>query len=188
MKRGDENMTDGSFADVREQYAEYFGRAAALYNINPLLGRLYGYLYLAPEPLSLDDLSTMVGSAKSTVSVAMRSLEHYRAVQRLWLKGERRDYFVVRTNMNQVLQELFNLFFSHELKYMQQANISATRALESEADGEDWPDHEQRQDLLERLRTLDVFLETTSLWLKQIINPEPEPVKPSQAIQIEVEE
>ncbi len=115
-----------TFTDVQEQFAEFFGRAASLYNINPLLGRLYGYLFLAPEPMTLDDLCRASGAAKSTVSVAMRSLEHYRLIRRHWYKGQRKDFFVPRTDMNNVLNELFQFFFSPELTYMQEANATAS--------------------------------------------------------------
>lgn len=178
----------GTFADVQERFAEFFGRAAALYNINPLLGRLYGYLFLAPEPLTLDDLSRTAGAAKSTVSVAMRELEHYRLIRRQWQKGNRKDFFVVRTDANDVLGELFQLFFSPELKYVTDANTVARTALKSASEAHDWPDAEKRQVLLERLDILDNISSIVSQLLQQFIAKPLQPVNRVQTIEIEVEE
>lgn len=178
-----------SFADVQERYAEFFGSAAALYNVNPLLGRLYGYLVLAPEPMTLSDLSRAAGAAKSTVSVAMRTLEHYRLVRRSWIKGDRRDYFSIRTNVNEVLRELFQLFFSHELKYMREANVTAREALESSTDGGNWPSDDQRQELLRRIEILENFYDLVAAWLEQFLDEGDELAsKPADTIEIEVEE
>ncbi|QQE77538.1 GbsR/MarR family transcriptional regulator [Alicyclobacillus sp. SO9] len=183
-------MTDGqTFAEVQERYAEFFGSAAALYNVNPLLGRLYGYLVLAPEPMTLGDLSRAAGAAKSTVSVAMRTLEHYRVVRRSWIKGDRRDYFMPRMNVNEVLRELFQLFFSHELKYMREANLTAKQALESSQAGGDWPSDDKRRELLQRIEILEGFSDLITTWLEQFIGEGQQSVsKAAETIEIEVEE
>jgi len=175
-----------SFEELREQYSDYFARAAALYNVSPLLGRLYAYLLLSPEPMSLGELAETAGAAKSTVSVVMRTLDHYRLVRRHWVKGDRRDYFTARTDSGVILQELFDLFFSRELKFMESANLTARQALETVPFETDWPDKQQRLELLERLTQFESFISLVSGWLKQIVG-NAEPITPTESIPIEVE-
>lgn len=175
-----------SFAELREKYADYFARAAAIYNVSPLLGRLYAYLLLSPEPMSLGELAKTAGAAKSTVSVVMRTLEHYRFVRRQWVKGDRRDYYTARTDSTGILGELFELFFSKELKYMESANLTARQALDVAPFEGDWPDIHQRSELLERLSQLEAFSSLITDWLKQTLSNN-EPIQPAEIIKIEVE-
>ncbi len=179
--------TPSTFVEVREQYADYFARAAAIYNVSPLLGRLYAYLLLSPEPMSLGELADAAGAAKSTVSVVMRTLEHYRVVRRQWVKGDRRDYFTAQTDTGVMLRELYDLFFSKELGYMKIANKTAKQALESAPPQADWPDGPQREQLLERLNRLDAFAVMITSLLEQIMGDD-KAAAPAESIQIEVEE
>lgn len=181
-------MEQMSFAELREQYADYFARAASIYNVNPLLGRLYAYLLLSPEPMSLGELATTAGAAKSTVSVVMRTLEHYRLVNRQLVKGDRRDYFTARTDSALMLRELYDLFFSRELKYYEAANNTARQALETAPIKGDWPDKEQRALLLKRMTQLESFVNLISDLLKQFMNNSDKPVSPVEIIPIEVED
>lgn len=175
-----------SFAEVREQYADFFARAAAIYKVSPLLGRLYAYLLLSPEPMSLGELADMAGAAKSTVSVVMRTLEYYRVVERQWVKGDRRDYYRARTDTGVILKELYDLFFSKELSYMESAYNSAKTALENAPFEGDWPDRQQRINLLERLEQLESYISLLKGWLDQIIDKS-KPVARAELVQIEVE-
>lgn len=175
-----------NFDELCDRYADFFGQATALYNINPLLGRLYGYLFLSPHPLNLDDLVERAGAAKSTVSVAMKSLEHYRFVRRQWKKGDRRDYFAVRTDAAEVFRELYQVFLSRELTYVRDATEEAVDALSADGEKAGWPDVTQRRELLHRLKTLSDITSTVSTMLEQLLS---EPVvEQSKSIHIEVEE
>ena len=147
------------FADVQDAYAELAGRATAVYGLSPLLGRLWGVLLLAPEPLGLDALAMAVGAAKSTVSVSMRQLEHYRLVERHWRKGDRRDYYTVRTDYLAILRDWYRLFGQHELAYMTDANATARRALERVPEEGDWPAPADRAALLDRLASMDALID-----------------------------
>jgi DNA-binding transcriptional regulator GbsR (MarR family) len=176
------------FAAVQESYAELAGRATAVYGLSPLLGRLWGVLLLSPEPLGLDMLAAAVGAAKSTVSVSMRQLEHYRLVERHWRRGDRRDYYAARTDYLAILRDWYRLFGQHELAFMTQANATARRALERGAEGEDWPSPEERALLLERLVGMDDLISLVRGWIAPYVDAATTPeVAPAEVIPIEVE-
>jgi len=61
--------------------------------VHPLAGRLFAILFLAPEPLALDELCERVGAAKSSVSVTLRRLLTVRVVERLPPRPDRRDFY-----------------------------------------------------------------------------------------------
>ena len=81
-----------------------------LYGVNPLCGRLFAILFLAPEPLSLDDLCARAEAAKSTVSVALRQLLSLRVVRRLPARSNRRDFFEAVTDPWEIFGDWARLF------------------------------------------------------------------------------
>ena len=57
------------------------------------VGRLFGYLFLLPEPASLDQISHDLDASKSSISVAARQLELMGAARRIPQRGSRRLLF-----------------------------------------------------------------------------------------------
>lgn len=67
--------------------------SALLGMINRVGGQIYALLFIADEPLSLDEIAERLGVSKSNVSVNIRMLEDYNLVRKVWIKGSRRDYY-----------------------------------------------------------------------------------------------
>ncbi|WP_407269942.1 GbsR/MarR family transcriptional regulator [Radiobacillus sp. PE A8.2] len=65
-----------------------------IYGVTPSVGRIYGVLYFASEPLSLDDIKTQVAMSKASVSNGMRELLETEMVIKVWKKGDRKDHYV----------------------------------------------------------------------------------------------
>lgn len=178
------------FNALQEEYADFVGRAAAVYGLNPLLGRLYGLLVLSPQPLTLDDLAERVGAAKSTISVAMRNLEKARVVRREWKRGDRRDFFVARTDVHAVLTEWNQYFFQHELRFMEQGNRTAREGIERSLAGPGWPTEEERSELLRRLERLDDLIRLATDLLNDLLQfgeSDPSRSQPARTIEIEID-
>lgn len=57
------------------------------------VGRMYGYLLLAPEPVTLDRMAEDLRIAKSNASVAARTLEQFGNARRHSEPGSKRIYY-----------------------------------------------------------------------------------------------
>lgn len=57
------------------------------------VGRMYGYLLLAPEPVTLDRMAQDLRIAKSNASVAARTLERFGNARRHTEPGSKRIYY-----------------------------------------------------------------------------------------------
>jgi DNA-binding transcriptional regulator GbsR (MarR family) len=55
--------------------------------------RISAFLMFTPRPVSLDELCERLGVAKSGVSVNVRMLENSGLVRKVWVKGERKDFY-----------------------------------------------------------------------------------------------
>jgi len=134
--------------DARERVIEAMARAAEVYGVQQSYGRLYGVLYFAEEPQSLDDLAEHSDYAKSTVSTAMQGLERLHLVRRRSLPGEgKRAFFEAERDLWQVFQR----FLENEV--MREIRIMGRALDDAEATLEDVDDDRARRDL-ERVREL----------------------------------
>jgi len=126
-------MTDAEAA--RERVIDAFERSAEIYGLNRSYGRLYGILYFAHEPLSLDELADESGFAKSTVSTGMKELERFHMVHRRSVSGEGKkgggDFW-------HILKQFLDREVRREIDTMARALDDAEAALEAAVDaGED---------------------------------------------------
>ena len=91
-------MTD-TFEQVRENVLSGLGELTDFFGFGKVMGQLYGALLMNQEALSLDELESIVGKSKASVSMNMRNLERWRMVREVWVKGDRRKYYEAETDL-----------------------------------------------------------------------------------------
>ena len=159
--------TDDAVREARGEVVEALARAADVYGIKPSYGRLYGLLFFAEEPLSLDDLANRSDYAKSTVSTAMTAMERYHFVHRRSIPGEgKRAYFEAETDLWHVCQQFLNQEVRSEIRIMTRALDDAAetlRAADSERARRDLEKIEQLRSLYEKADTAVNVLTSSSL-------------------------
>lgn len=129
----DETAQDesGEIEAAREEVIEAMARSAEVWGAKRSYGRLFGLLFFADEPRSLDDLADESGYAKSTVSTAMSALERYHLVRRRSLPGEgKKAFFEAETDFWYVLQQFLQNEVTREIRIMSRALDSAAAKLE----------------------------------------------------------
>ena len=72
---------------------EAAGHTTQSLGVGRVLGQIFAYLYFSQEPKSLDDLTTALGISKGSASMGVRQLEQWRALEKVWIKGDRKDYY-----------------------------------------------------------------------------------------------
>lgn len=151
-------MSETDADAARERVIEGFERSAEIYGLSRSYGRLYGILFFAHDPVSLDDLAAESGFAKSTVSTAMKELERFHMVHRRSLPGEgKRAFFEAERDFWRIAQELLDREVRREIDTMTRALDDAETALEA-------ADTERAQTDLERIRDLQrVYAQTERL-------------------------
>jgi DNA-binding transcriptional regulator GbsR (MarR family) len=58
-----------------------------------VIGQVFAHVYLSPEPQSLDRLTGELGISKGSASMTVRQLEQWGALRKVWVKGDRKDYY-----------------------------------------------------------------------------------------------
>jgi DNA-binding transcriptional regulator GbsR (MarR family) len=76
-------MDDPSpLTQAQDEIAEIFGNIAAFWGFTKTQGRIYGLLFLSPEPLGHKDVQTRLGISAGSTSMTLSSLLHWGVLRR----------------------------------------------------------------------------------------------------------
>jgi DNA-binding transcriptional regulator GbsR (MarR family) len=159
---GASTQVDDEVTAAREEVIEAMARTAEVWGAKRSYGRLFGVLYFADEPLSLDALVDESGYAKSTVSTAMSTLERFHLVRRRSLPGEgKKAFFEAETDLWYVIQQFFENEVSREIRIM-------SRALDSAAEQLDAAEGDRAERDLEKVRKLQRIYDRSEQFLSLV--------------------
>jgi predicted DNA-binding transcriptional regulator len=115
------NKSNQKPAESDAQFIEDIARLLQPWGVPQTAARLYGYLLLRAEPVSLDQMTTDLQVSKSSASVAARLLEQYMLARRLGERGSKRvlyeasdDYDNMMSAQNRLLQALADVLRAGE--------------------------------------------------------------------------
>lgn len=94
---------------ARERIIETIAENIHLYGLTPSSGRQYGAMYFHDEPLTLDEMTEMLGMSKTSMSTSVRALSDLKLVERAWKRGVRKDLYQVKDDWYQSFIDLFSI-------------------------------------------------------------------------------
>ncbi|AEN74345.1 transcriptional regulator, MarR family [Rhodothermus marinus SG0.5JP17-172] len=131
---------------LQRDLVEEFGNIYEGYGLSRLKGLIVGLLLTQPEPLSLDEIATLLNRSKGPISSTIRELASIGLVRKVNGPENRRDYYVAHP-------DLFLNNFKFNLATVRKNRRTAEQFLrEMEASGD--PAH---QAAVERLRHMQAF-------------------------------
>ena len=90
---------------LRRRFVESAGYFTQSIGAGRVLGQIFAHLYFSKDPQSLDDLTRLLEISKGSASMAVRHLEQWGALQRMWVKGDRKDYYVATDEFGRILRK-----------------------------------------------------------------------------------
>jgi DNA-binding transcriptional regulator GbsR (MarR family) len=114
-------MAENDIEAAELRVAEVIGQLMEFWGFKAVMGRIWGVLYLAPDPLSAAELSERLALSSGAVSMALSDLQKWGVVKKTWRPGERRDYYEPETSIWKMVSRVFR---ERELGYVREA-ISA---------------------------------------------------------------
>lgn len=91
--------------DIHQQFIETSGNTTQSLGHGRTLGQIFGFLYLSDGPQTLDDFTSQLGVSKGGASMAVRQLEQWGAVKRVWIKGDRKDYYEASDEFGSIVRK-----------------------------------------------------------------------------------
>ena len=90
---------------IQDHFLEKLGFLGTLFGFNKLMGQIYGLLYLSPSPLGLDEITETLHVSKGSISINIRELEKWGGCKKVWVKGDRKDYYEAETHFKNILNK-----------------------------------------------------------------------------------
>ncbi|MES2308242.1 MAG: hypothetical protein V4507_05220 [Verrucomicrobiota bacterium] len=99
-----EALSPKNFQVVEVESIDLFVRIAQFIGFPKSFGEIYGLLFTASEPLSLDDICERLNMSKGSASQGLKALRGVHAVKTTYVPGDRRDRFELEGNIRLLMQ------------------------------------------------------------------------------------
>ena len=91
--------------ETHDQFVEKFGFLSSLFGFSKIFGQIHAVLYLSPKPMSLNDIMNALHVSKGSISINIRELEKWGGGNRVWVKGDRRDYYEAEVDFKKIVNK-----------------------------------------------------------------------------------
>ena len=141
--------------DIQNDFIDTSGEMAERYGLTRVAGLLKGLLLLSNKPLSLDDMVERLEVSKASVSTNIRLLERWKAVRRVFNRGDRKNYYELRGDLWEIETEILSTIIKDELEKFTD-KLTRWKSALAQA-GEDKPDDQAF--LTKRLEEIGEYME-----------------------------
>lgn len=95
-------------AQARKLGIETCGRIAKFWGFTPTMGRTFGLLYLNPEALPRTEIQKRLRISAGNASMTLVALQRWGVVQRVRVRGDRRDHYGAETDFWKMISRVLN--------------------------------------------------------------------------------
>jgi DNA-binding transcriptional regulator GbsR (MarR family) len=89
-------------SELESEVIAVFVRMADVLNLPRSVGEIYGMLFIATEPLCLDDCRIRLNISKGSTSQGLKILRSFGAIRTVYVPGDRKDYYVAETSLRKI--------------------------------------------------------------------------------------
>ena len=115
-----------------QEMVEVAGRICQLLGLPRSTGQIFGLLYLSAAPLSLNQLSARLGISKGSASIGTRKLASWGAIRKVWIPGNRRDFYEVIEDLGQLIRGSYNNIFKPRVQSSKNRLVKLERKLDAD--------------------------------------------------------
>lgn len=148
-------MTD-DLPQIKQNFVEGLSSVSQFWGLPKGMGSIFAVLYLAPNPLSLDEIVVQTGLTKGAISTNVRALSRMGLIHPVTHLGDRKDYYEAETDfykaIRAILKERQNSEFDRAVNSVK-VTLQKLESGQTEANPE-------RAFFTERVRALNSFFST----------------------------
>lgn len=111
---------------------EAIGRIIEAWGFKKIMGMIWAFLYLCPEPACAKDICKALSISPALVSITIQELLQWGVVRKLSPIGKRRDYYIAEHDIWRMVRKVLHERGKREMESIQEKLESALSALENE--------------------------------------------------------
>ncbi len=108
-------------AHAKDRVIESIAKNMDLYGVPPSIGRLYGTMFFHGGPMTLDEMKESLQMSKTSMSTGIKTLMDLNCVEKVWIKGSRKDLYQTKEDW----QQIFIDYFSNQWRKAVHSNLDA---------------------------------------------------------------
>jgi DNA-binding transcriptional regulator GbsR (MarR family) len=86
-------------SDIKEKFILHWGEQGSLWGINRTMAQVHALLFISSEPLCANQIMEELQISRGNVSMALRELMAWGIVNRVHIKGERREFYTTEKDV-----------------------------------------------------------------------------------------
>lgn len=138
------------------------GRLMEFWGFKRNMGRVWAVMYLSPSPLTAAELKDLLQISSGAVSMTIAELMRWGVVKKVWVQGERKDYYVAETALWRMISRVLGERERAEIAAAVEAFEQALAGLEARRKS-DGSNGEQRARADLQIRRVRALLELAKL-------------------------
>ena len=141
---------------IRKKFILHWGEMGTRWGISRSVAQIHALLYISPEPLNAEEITTTLSVARSNVSTSIKELQAWGLVKTIHVIGDRRDHFETMKDV----WEMFRVVMDGRKR----REVDPTVIMLEECVGEIGKSHDGDEYTRERLEALQEFFATATDW------------------------
>ncbi len=129
---------------------DLIGRLIEFWGFKRNMGRVWAILYLSPRPMTAQAIREALKLSTGAVSMTLNELARWGVVKKVWVPGDRRDYFTAETQIWKMVSRVMSERESGEILAVIDVCEEALSALDDHLESNDVEDRERA--VLQRAR------------------------------------
>ena len=145
---------------LMQRYILHWGEMGTRWGVNRTVSQIHALLYLSPQPLPADEITTLLSVARSNVSNSIKELQSWGLVSMTHVLGDRRDHFTANSDTWEMLMTI--------VEERKRREIEPTLALLKSCQNEMGEDTDTPAEVKQRIESMLSFITTLTSWYEQV--------------------
>lgn len=145
---------------LMQRYILHWGEMGTRWGVNRTVSQIHALLYLSPQPLPADEITTLLSVARSNVSNSIKELQSWGLVSMTHVLGDRRDHFTANSDTWEMLMTI--------VEERKRREIEPTLALLKSCQDEMGEDTDTPAEVKQRIESMLSFITTLTSWYEQV--------------------
>lgn len=104
--------------EAKDKFVQAWGSLGSNWGIPKTMAQVHALLLISEKPISAEDIMTELDISRGNVNINVRALIDWGIVERLAVKGERKEYFTAEKDIWKVATQIANQRRKRELEPM----------------------------------------------------------------------
>lgn len=89
-----------------QRFILHWGDMGGTWGVNRTVAQIHALLYISERPLNAEDITAILGVARSNVSNSLKELMSIKTIRRVPIAGDRRDHFEAETDVWEIAKRV----------------------------------------------------------------------------------